>query len=461
MYKLLPVAFQNALVSLEGWRIQRWRYSAAFWKLLAEAEARSALSQEEFCAKRDAQLQLFVEHAASSVPYYRALFKKLGAFPEDFRSVEDLQQLPILTKQQVQADPAAFLSSAVPRRELVEVHTSGTTGAGLRFNTTISAQIKQWAIWWRYFRVHDLNPGTWCANFGGRLVVPAAQAEPPFWRTNTPGKQTLFSAYHQSPRGMTFYLQELRKRRHPWIHGYPSQIALLAAHMDDTNFDLGYSPRWITTGAENLLPHQSAQIARAFGKAPIQHYGMTEAAANFSECRHGALHVDEDFSAVEFVNDNAGRCRIIGTNFSNLASPLIRYEIGDTCELATNPCSCGRPGRVVANVDGRLEDVVVLGNGARVGRLDHVFKDLLNVQEAQIRQSRAGEIQVLIVRRPAFNLRDDARIRREFADRLGSQTRVTLCYVDRLERSSTGKLRFVVNSVPLSSSAQSSSDAHS
>jgi len=49
-----------------------------------------------------------------------------------------------------------------------------------------------------------------------------------------------------------------------------------------------YPIRWITVGAENLLPQQADLIEQAFGARPRQHYGMAEAIANSSECERGA-----------------------------------------------------------------------------------------------------------------------------------------------------------------------------
>lgn len=112
-----------------------------------------------------------------------------------------------------------FLSEAVPARDRVTVHTSGTTGAGLRFASTRQALREQWAIWWRYRRWHGIEPGTWCAYFGGRSLVPLKASKPPFWRYNIPARQVMFSAYHMSPENLRAYVDELRRRRLPWIHG--------------------------------------------------------------------------------------------------------------------------------------------------------------------------------------------------------------------------------------------------
>src|SRR5690606_37537012 len=176
---------------------------------------------------------------------------------------------------------------------------------------------EQWAIWWRYRRWHGIEPGTWCAYFGGRSLVPFKASKPPFWRYNIPARQVMFSAYHMSPENLRAYVDELRRRRLPWIHGYPSLLAVLAAYILDEGLDLGYSVRWITLGAENVLPQQVALLEMAFVVRHRQHCGMAEAVANISECELGCLHVDEDFAAVEFLPyPNGAGERVIGTNLS-------------------------------------------------------------------------------------------------------------------------------------------------
>lgn len=164
-----------------------------------------------------------------------------------------------------------------------------------------------------------------------------------------------------SPATLPAYVETLRRHQPPWLHGYPSALALLAGFMLETGRDLGYQVEWVTVGAETLLVHQSDQISRAFGTPPKQHYGMAEAVANISQCDQGSLHVDEDFAAVEFVlNSDGVTHRIIGTNLSNPATPLLRYEIKDRVELAEGRCACGRPGRLINSIEGRQDDYVIL-----------------------------------------------------------------------------------------------------
>jgi phenylacetate-CoA ligase len=449
LYLRLPVPLQHAACTFVGWRTARTRYAGGFDRLLAEAEARASWSVEDVRQYQNERLQRFVAWAVATVPFYRERFAAAGLAPSAVCSIEDLRALPIITKEEAQENKSELISTAVPSKEQVWVHTSGTTGGALRFPTTMTSVQEQWAIWWRYRRWHGIQRDTWCGYFGGRSVVPATKENPPFWRYNLAGKQILFSGYHMSAANLRSYIEELRRRRPPWLFGYPSLLALLSSHILETGTDLGYPVRWITIGAESLLPHQSDVIGQAFGVRPLQHYGMTEAVANISECEQGSLHVDEDFAPVEFIpTGNDGSCKVVGTNFTNPATPLLRYEMQDLVTLtAEASCACGRPGRVVESLDGRIEDYVVLGNGTRVGRMDHVFKDMVNIKEAQIHQRRRGQMLIRVVRSSNYSARDEEALLRETRKRVGDEMEVEVTYVDDLPRTATGKLRLVVSHV--------------
>ena len=329
LYLQLPVPLQHVACSLVGLHTEWTRYGRQFRRLVAEAADRTFWSQEQMVALRDARLRAFVRHAVRTTPFYQRALSAAGLAPEEIGSLDDLAVFPILTKEQVQDSGPELISTAIPRRERRVIHTSGTTGGGLRFATVSRALQEQRAIWWRYRNWHGIDKHTWCAYFMGRSVVPAPQRDPPFWRYNVPGRQLMFSAYHMSPMTLAAYVQELRRRRPPWLHGFPSLLSLLANYLLENHVDLGYLIRWVTTGAENLLPQQAVAIERAFGVRPRQHYGMAEAVANISECEQGSLHVDEDFAAVEFIPVGGNQFRVVGTNFTNPATPLIRYDLLD------------------------------------------------------------------------------------------------------------------------------------
>jgi len=448
VYERAPVPLQNLACSLAGWWTGRTRFGRTFDDALAAARGRERLSAEAVAAVRDERLRAFVAHCAATVPYWRRRFAELGIDPRDVRTLADLGRLPVLAKDEVRAHREALFSTAWPRWRCVRRGTGGTTGASLRFRAAPAAVSEQWAVWWRCWGWHGIEPGTWCAYFVGADIVPGRQRTAPFWRVNRPRQQVMFSIFHLRPDTLPAYVDELRRRRLPWIHGYPSVLAILARHLLETGTDLGYRPHWVTTAAENLLPHQADLLERGLGVRPRQHYGLAEGAANLSECEHGRLHVDEDFAAVEVGPGAAatGALRLVGTNLSNPAFCLLRYDTGDL--VVPDPataCACGRPGRLVASIDGRREDTIILGDGTRLGRLAHIFQQVDCLREAQVRQRRPGEVTIRLVPAPGFGPADEAAVLAAARRRLGPSTAIVIERVAAIERGRNGKLRFVVS----------------
>jgi len=426
----------------------RLRYPKSFQRLMQEVRKRGLLDQATVQEFRDLRLRNFILHCVETVPYYRRKFRELGIKADTIRGLEDLSKcLPIMDKDEAIENFSSLISEAVPKRDVIWIHTSGTTGSGFRFPTTKHSLREQWAICWRYREWHGISMDMWCGYFGGRTIVPIEQSKPPFWRWNFAGRQILFSGYHLSEQNAKYYLDVLEKYKPSWLHGYPSLISLLASFKMAENVKRFWNPAVITTGAESLLLHQRKRIKEAFGVEPIQHYGQAEAVANISQCEVGNLHVDEDFSAVEFIPDKTGAMRIVGTNLSNPAFPLLRYDTGDIVNLKDGSCSCGKPGRLVESIDGRIEDYVILKGGAMVGRLDHIFKDMVMIKEAQIRQKEIGKIEILVSKRKGYCDKDENALLREISSRLGD-IEVELIYVERIDKTGAGKLRLVVSDLP-------------
>lgn len=447
IYKLLPVPAQNLLVSFEGSRLQSRRYSGDYNRLFTECERRQHFSQDELSSYQHSRLCQTLLSAKQS-PFWGRQFAKHGVNPNASDPFGELSKLPILTKQEVKSNIHEISGRYTTSLKTHTRHTSGTTGGGLIFHETQEAEKETWATWWRYRRWHAITPDVWCGYFGGRSVVPIQVTKPPFWRINRPGKQILFSNYHLTQESVIDYLTAIRDHNLEWLHGYPSTLTLLAQYVRERKLSTKLAVRIVTTGAENLLPHQKELIQDVFQCDVRQHYGQAEGVANFSECPLGNLHVDEDFSFVEFLplEENPGHYNIIGTNWTNRAFPLMRYEVGDHVEFDPNDsCSCGRLGRIVRAVDGRLEDYVTLPNGVKIGRLDHIFKDLVTIREAQILQSDPSEVDFLIVKGNDYvDTIHEPLLSNEIRQRLGSSIRVNIRYVPEIMKSKSGKLRFVV-----------------
>jgi hypothetical protein len=80
--------------------------------------------------------------------------------------------------------------------------------------------------------------------------------------------------------------------------------------------------------------------------------------------------------------------------------------------------------------------------------LDHVFKDMTTIREAQIWQPTRESIVVRIVRGTGYlEQRDERRLLHELRLRLGEEIGIQIQYCEHLAKTPAGKLRFVVSGI--------------
>ena len=85
---------------------------------------------EDYQNKR---VQLLIKHAYLTVPYYHNLLKSLHLFPEDIKTKNDLNKLPVLTKDIVRRDPQLFISKDTYKEDIIRRSTSGSSGTPFEY----------------------------------------------------------------------------------------------------------------------------------------------------------------------------------------------------------------------------------------------------------------------------------------------------------------------------------------
>jgi len=449
VYPRLPIFLQNAACWYYGQREARVRSGPAFEQLLRELLDSEYFSASEIEAYQNEKLRDLIRHAYETVPYYRERWKTLKLSPADIKSREDLPKLPILTKEDVRQNFEQLVSQNTNRHNLVFRHTSGTTGKALHFYSTKSAIAFQWAVWWRHRARFGVYPGAWHANFTGKRVVPLNQRTPPFWRWNRPLHQALLTMHHLTREKIPSVIEFLNSYPFDFYSGYPSIIHMLALHASAAGLSLQSPPRAVFTGAENMLDFQRRDIQKFTGAILTDQYGCSEGCGNASHCPEFVYHEDFEFGIMEGCELNSGNPArsILCTGFACPDFPLIRYEVGDTgvTQERGRSCACGRQSDVWLRIEGRKDDYVVTPEGLHIMRFDYIFKDAMNVQEAQVIQERSDEIMIRIVRRPSYRAKDEGEIRSEVARWISPRLKVRFEYVSELEREANGKFRAVLS----------------
>ncbi|WP_285275078.1 hypothetical protein [Halopseudomonas bauzanensis] len=436
MYAKMPVALQYVMINLQGYRIKRRRFNKDYYIFLDRYKnSNSSLVDTS-------QLRFFMQESLN-VPYWRDVFKEFGVSVDSENLLAEIRKLPVLDKKFVRQNVDLFINKQHLNRYFLS-KTSGTTGSSLCFPCTFEMENKQWAVWSRYREWHGIGKNTWMGWFGGKMVVSVDQGKPPYWRSNYMMKQLMFSSYHLSPRTVSDYFNKIKESKVTWLHGYPSQLSLLASLIKSEGLGVLPDIRVVTTGSETLLESQRAVMQEVFGVPIRQHYGLAEGVANISETKDGLLLPDQDFCFTEYLpagNDCSNLRRIVGTNYNNLAFPLFRYNTGD---LATVVEADGFEHAI--SLDGRVEDYITLKDGAKVGRLAHVFTGIDSIVEAQIHQLSVDRINVYVVRGNGYGCADTTKVKRAIREKIGDVS-VDVLFLDSIPRTKSGKLRFVISDV--------------
>ncbi|MHA7837082.1 MAG: phenylacetate--CoA ligase family protein, partial [bacterium] len=455
VYAALPIPVQNAVCTWAGWQRARARFNPHFHRRLAEWMESGRSSEERLLEIQQARLLELVRRARRFVPHYAAL-----DLPEPEADAGDpaagieriLSMFPVLEKSAYRDAPESFLASDVPAGRLIRGKTSGTTGSALPLWYTPESLAEEYASVWRLRRWLGIGLYDPHLSFGGQMLVPLAQTRPPFWRRNAWGRQTLFSLYHMTPANLPAYVDAIHRLPAVYVQGYPSSLHLLGHAMLESGRPLPAGRlKAVLPSSESLLAFQRETIEEAFGAPIHDRYGTSELAVSMTGCTEGRLHVDMEFGIVEVEveeeTDEFVRGPLLVTGLGNDATPFIRYRIGDVGTRAKQDCSCGRPGESFLDVDGRIEDYVVTPDGRWIGRLDHVFKEQLDIAEAQVLQERKDAVEVRIVPRDSFDARAEQSLRKEIRARLGEEIQIELRRVEAIPREPNGKFRAVKSSV--------------
>jgi phenylacetate-CoA ligase len=452
LYNILPVFAQNVACSASGIYRAYTRYSPRFHRALEQLQDTANASLDELHALQWSRLRKLVERARAHVPHYCDLDPPVES-GDPLRSIEEtLAHIPCLEKNIYRENAETFIASDIPRRNILHGKTSGTTGTALSLYYSAQTLAEEYATVWRLRKLHNVDIRDRHLTFGGQLIVPISQANPPFWRNNAYQRQILFSIYHMTKLNQEAYVNAIHSHAALYADGYPSALYQAAQSMLELDRPLPPDKlRAVFTSSESLLAYQRNAIKEAFGAPVWDRYGTAEFAVSMTECPERNLHVDMEYCIVEVEvreeTDEFVRGPLLVTGLANNVTPFLRYRIGDSGTKLKSPCPCGRSGDVFLDVDGRSDDYVVTPDGRRIGRLDHIFKDQRGVIEAQIRQDETDAIDVLYVPAADFNEKSEEALRREIRSRVGDEIKIRLAPVDAIPREANGKFRAVKSRV--------------
>jgi len=454
IYYNSPPLMQSLLITADRYLRRPVEYGPVFREYRARLEEMQWWSRDELEAWQLERLQKLVAHAYENVPAYRRLYDEAGVKPTDIRTLTDLAKLPTVTKQQIRANPSAFMARNAKRFKPIELNTSGTTGTPFQFYSDRATESIEWAFFWRHKSWGGARLWEPMISMGGKIVVPLSQKRPPFWRFNWAEGIMWLSTFHMTPENLDLYIEQVRKSGIQFLRGYPSNLYIFAQHLAKRNVKLPMKA--VFSGSEPLFDYVRELIEDRFCCKVFDWYGVSERVVTASQCeRHEGYHVHMENCIVEILQGEEpvgpGQLgEVVGTCLSNYAMPFIRYRTGDMSAWCSEACSCGRGLATIEQVQTKWEDILTTADGRFISpsALTHPFKPIKGIEKSQIIQEEPDYIVIKVVANSLFDSIQRDLLIRGLQERLGTETRIDIMLVNDIPKEPSGKYRWVISKVP-------------
>jgi phenylacetate-CoA ligase len=195
------------------------------------------------------------------------------------------------------------------------------------------------------------------------------------------------------------------------LSSFPYMLRMLSEAADDGRLTI--SPRRITSSGDVLTASDRACVRQSLNCEPYDYYCSTEVPyIAWEGDDHAGLYVNADYAIVESVDAQnrpvpAGRLgdKLLLTNLSNRAMPLIRYEMSDQVEYLAEGAGVAGPLPRIRTVAGRVEHTIVLpGAAGRVPlvpeHIDDFVGGLEGIVNYQVIQEEPARLTVNYIARP-------------------------------------------------------------
>ena len=301
--------------------------------------------------------------------WWRDLLHKRGmSDPQDVKSLDDLRNLPFLTKEDFR-EAYPLKMSTVDRKELLEFHmSSGSTGTPVVMAYTKN-DLNQWA-----------DTMARCFTMAGLEAGDAFQIMPTFGLFNGG-----FGCYHGCRKMGLFCVpassgnteRQIKLMRDFRVKGFCSVVSYVPRIIEKLDADASGdhdipSLRVGVFGSETFSDEMRKKIENRLHIECFDIYGMTETGGigtTGQDCSaHAGIHVWDDYYITEVIDPATGKNvpdgeygEVVFTSLAREAMPIIRYRTHDISRiLSREKCACGRTHIRIDRITGRTDDMLIV-----------------------------------------------------------------------------------------------------
>jgi len=386
------------------------------------------LSEDELYSLYEAEFLKLFRRSIKHSPFYRKLYLQKSIGLNDVRRLEDIQKLPILTKEDIKAHSNEIHNGL--SHISVKGFTSGTTGTPLTlFRNPLNIAKEQAYI--RYYR----------SQMGYKIGQPLLSIR------GTLGKATPYEyfkkaniLYISSPNinssTIEMYYQMVKDFAPVAVEAYPSYLHKFCLELRHKGLELQIPNAF--TSSETLMVYQR-EMVEPFLKTVIHDwYGNAERSILLAQNKEQRYEPLPLYSINEFHEDH-----VVTTNLINTRFPLIRYVVDDVIEVASQDFRTNILKPDILSIKGRASDNVILKDGSWVGCMDHAFKGVPNIEMAQIHQYDVLQpIEIKLVVNTSYTKNNEEQLQANLVRMLGTATPFFFTYCDKSALTYTANEKF-------------------
>jgi len=340
--------------------------AGALQHYLPRCLAHPYLPRAEIERQKLERIKYLVELACAEIPVYKEKYRAAGFKPSDLRTIDDIQHIPVITKQElVAAFPDRCLNPRFRPEDLFQTRSSGSSGQTLLIRVDLDAIVTDTIQGVRQFALQsggDYAPSDLIAHV---YTVP-------WWFSSVDGAYpTAFISNVLPAKRVAEHLGEMQPEI---LSCYPSNLDALVEHAGRFDGRL----RLAVTHSEHSTKSARAQWAQRLGAPVLDEYSSEEATRIALEAPCGHYHVCEDTVHLDVLDPATMRPQTPGrsgvaviTNLLNEAMPFIRYVQGDCITEPSSPEPCALSWKQIESIGGRANDAFVnkFGRSAPAGSI--------------------------------------------------------------------------------------------
>ncbi len=382
-------------------------------KLFADEYRIIKWKREKFEAYQSKRLKKIVRYAFK-VPVYRAKFEEKGLRVEDINSINDIQKIPVITRDDLRRGyPDGIIPYDFDKRMGKIVTTGGSTGKPLSVYVDWQTMVESYGTVFSMLRANGFN-------WKNLRMACIGNFNP--YRVDQEYILGVYKAIKFLPLANRIkllrieshplkLLEELDRFRPDYIAAHGGMLLNLA-HWMRKGYGKNIRPKVLVTSGSMLDNYTRSYVEDTFGCRIMDVYSCVETGCAIAfQCKEGRYHIHSDFVIVEALDENleplppGKRGRACVTRLYGRGTPIIRYAgLDDWIVLSDEECSCGIETPIIDKIEGRTSRDIILPDGRVYPSgvftlVADVLRELgtFKIKRFQVVQRRIDKLEILLV----------------------------------------------------------------